>query len=115
MPRQFITDNPGVIALIVGLLFSSLIGFVGWWFRVIRSKLISHIESEEKNLIPSFHAKMNDVEKKLTTLHIENLKRFSVLDKRLSIIEDKTKSSMVTIIATLDKIVLKLEKADRNG
>ena len=115
MPNQFIANNPGVVALIVGLLFSSLIGFVGWWFRVIRSKLISHIESEEKNLIPSFHAKMSGMEDKLTALHIENLGRFSTLDKRLSIMEDKTKTSMRVIQDTLNKIMIKLDKVDRNG
>lgn len=115
MPRQFISENPGVIALIVGLLFSSLVGFVGWWFRVIRSKLISHIEQEEKNLIPGFNAKIDNLEKKLTILHIENLKRFSSLDKRLAIMEDKTKDSMRDVLVVLDKLAIKMDKANRNG
>lgn len=115
MPRQFITENPGIVAVIVSLLFTSLVGFVGWWFRVIRSKLLSHIEQEEKNLIPSFHVKIDNLEEKLTRLHIENLHRFSNLDKRLAVMEDKTKSNLRDVLTTLDKLAIKMDKVNRNG
>lgn len=115
MPNQFISNNPGVAALIIGLLFTSLVGFVGWWLRVIRSKLLSHIDQEEKNLIPSFHARIDSLDRKLTDLHIENLKRFSVLDKRLAIMEDKTKNSMRDVLVTLDKLAVKMDRANKDG
>lgn len=115
MPQQFIKEHSGVIALILSILFGMIVTFIGWFIKHVRSKIMLHIEKSEKELVPHINNKIDALEDKLMGLHIENIKRFSNLDKRLSIMENKTKDNLRDVLSVLDKLAVKMDKANKDG
>lgn len=115
MPQQFIREHSGVAALILGFLVSVLVAFIGWFIKHVRHKVIKHIEKAEEEVIPLFHNRINELEDRLIKLHIENIKRFSNLDKRLTVMEEKTKDNMRDVLVVLDKLAQKMDKANQDG
>ena len=87
MIKDFITTFPEPIAVIIFILFTSLVGFIAWWVRIIRHKIISHVDKEETITWPNFEVKVNIVSAKMQENHLEYIKRFGYMDKRLALLE----------------------------
>lgn len=85
---------------VILLLTGTLIGFVTWWIRVIRKKLVDHVEKEENITWPKF-------QKQLHSNHLEVIRALGSLDKRVSILEHangemkELKTEMINLSAQL--------------
>lgn len=104
-----ITEHPALVASIIGILLSSLIGFITWWFKVIRKKIIDHIDRSDNVLVPQIHKKIDEVEEMLTSKHVEYIKLFASIDKRLVLLESNSKD-IKKVLSILEVLSEKIEK-----
>lgn len=93
---MILMTNENLILLLSG----SLIAFVTWWMRIIRKKLVSHVDKEEKITWPKFQKQLNDN-------HLEVIRAVGNLDKRVALLErangemKELKTAMVNLSAQI--------------
>lgn len=110
MPQEFIKEHSGIVVVILGALFSLIAAITAWFIKHVRTKIINHIDKAENEIVPAIDGKIDELEKEIMHFHIQNLERFSNLDKRLTLIEDKSIMDVKKLTDIHDKLAIIVDK-----